>query len=71
MQTVVLILQIVISILLVGLISIQGKGGGLGSAFGAGYSSFSKRRGIEKFVFQFTILITALFLVVSILNLAR
>jgi preprotein translocase subunit SecG len=69
MQTVLSVSQIIVSCLLILLISVQGKGGGLGSAFGAGYASFSKRRGIEKFVFYVTIGTTIIFLVLSVTNL--
>lgn len=69
MQTAIIIIQIIISIALIALISIQGRGGGLGSAFGAGYASFSKRRGIEKFVLYLTIAATTAFFLNSLANL--
>lgn len=69
MQTFLSIIQIIVSLALIGLVAIQGKGGGLGSAFGAGYAGFSKRRGIEKFVFYLTIGAASLFLILSIINL--
>ncbi|OGK55568.1 preprotein translocase subunit SecG [Candidatus Roizmanbacteria bacterium RIFCSPLOWO2_01_FULL_45_11] len=69
MSTIGIILQIIVSISLIGLIAIQGKGGGLGSSFGGSITTFSKRRGVEKFVFQLTIGMTVLFLVLSIINL--
>lgn len=69
MSTIGIILQITVSIVLIGLIAIQGKGGGLGSSFGGSITTFSKRRGVEKFVFQMTIGMTVLFLVLSIINL--
>lgn len=70
MEQVLLLFQIIISIALVALVSIQGKGGGLGSAFGASYATYSKRRGVEKFVYQLTIVVVILFLIISIANLA-
>lgn len=69
MQTFLSITQIIVAIALIALIAIQGKGGGLGSAFGAGYAAFSKRRGIEKFVFNATIVFSILFLILSVTNL--
>ena len=69
MQTTLSIIQISISVVLIALIAIQGKGGGLGSAFGAGYAAFSRRRGIEKFVFYLTIGCAVLFLILSVINL--
>lgn len=61
--------QIIVAISLIALIAIQGKGGGLGSAFGANYAAFSKRRGFEKFVFSLTIGCACLFFVLSVVNL--
>jgi preprotein translocase subunit SecG len=69
MDIIFLVFQIVVAIALILLISIQGKGGGLGSAFGANYAAFSKRRGVEKMVFNSTILLVILFFVTSVLNL--
>ena len=69
MQTFLSIAQILVSILLIALIAVQGKGGGLGSAFGANYAAFSKRRGFEKFVFSLTIGCACLFFVLSVINL--
>ena len=64
-----IILQIILSVLLIALVSIQGKGGGLGSAFGSSAGAFHERRGVEKFVFQLTIAISVLFLITSVANL--
>lgn len=48
--------MILVSILLVGVILLQAKGGGLGSAFGGDNTSIQRtRRGFEKLLFQFTI----------------
>ena len=69
MSNILTILQIIISIGLITLISIQGKGGGLGSSFGGTTGAFHERRGVEKFVFQFTIVLSVLFLMTSIANL--
>ena len=69
MQNTLIAIQIIISITLIALVSIQGKGGGLGSAFGSSSGAFHERRGVEKFVFQSTIVLSALFLITSILNL--
>lgn len=52
------ILQIVISILLVGAILIQAKGKGLSSGVGNVFSMYRARRGVERFVFVFTIVLS-------------
>lgn len=69
MQTFLSIAQIIVAVSLTALIAIQGKGGGLGSAFGANYAAFSKRRGFEKFVFYLTIGCACLFFILSVTNL--
>lgn len=57
-------IQIFFSILLVVLILIQGKSGGLSSSVGNSISTYRSRRGIEKTVFYLTI-ISALVLVLN------
>ncbi len=68
MKPVLLILQVVVSISLIGLILLQNSKGGLGSAFG-GAEGFRTRRGAEKIVFTTTIVVAVLFLATSIANL--
>ena len=59
--------QIVISVLLVVVILMQVRGQGA-SLFGSAEGSFRTRRGIEKTLFQFTIGLVAVFIIVSILS---
>lgn len=62
------ILQMIVSVVLIGLILIQARGTGFGrSGFGGG-GSFT-RRGLEKLIFRSTFVFVALFLVISILQL--
>ena len=58
--------QILISILLIAsiLLQVRGQGGGL---FGSAQGSYRVRRGVEKLLFQFTIVLTVLFLIISLL----
>ncbi len=63
MNQVVLIVQIIISLLLIGAIVIQVKGGGLSRGIMSG-NSFS-RRGFERLVFRATFVLCAVFLVIS------
>ncbi|MCY3720103.1 MAG: preprotein translocase subunit SecG [Anaerolineaceae bacterium] len=62
------IAAVIISILLIVLILLQVKGGGLGSLLGgdAGGGIARTRRGLEKTLFQITIIIAVLFLAISI-----
>ena len=62
------IIQLVLSLLLIGLVLIQSKGIGLSGAFGGGGEVYFARRGAEKALFIFTVLLAMLFIVVSTLN---
>ena len=61
------IAQILVSLVIVIIILSQVKEGG-GGLFGSGQSSVRTRRGLEKTLFQFTIFLGGLFLLVSILS---
>lgn len=68
MITIVLtIVQIVVSIIIIGLILLQAKGVGLGNTamFGGGGEFYSSKRGIEKGVFVATIVLIAVFAAIS------
>ena len=64
------IIQIILSIVVIVFILLQVRGAGLGSAFGAssGGSVFKTRRGVERLVFNITIVFVILFAAVSILG---
>jgi protein translocase SecG subunit len=65
MKQALLIIQIVVSIILIGLILIQAKGTGFGRVGGTSFT----RRGLEKLVFRLTFVIAFIFLGVSMLQL--
>jgi len=65
-NTILAIGQIVVSIGLMAAILLQARGAGLGSAFGGDSSVYRSRRGIEKTLFQFTVALTVLFVIFSI-----
>ena len=69
MKNFLLILNIVLSVLIVVFILIQGRGAGLGSAWGGGGEMFQTRRGIEKITLWLTTIFIIIFLVVSLINL--
>ncbi len=69
MKNVLLIANIVLSVIIVVLILVQGRGAGLGSAWGGGGEFFQTRRGIEKITLQLTVAAIILFFVVSLVNL--
>ncbi|NIT60278.1 MAG: preprotein translocase subunit SecG [Aliifodinibius sp.] len=60
------IIQIIISVSLIALILMQGKSGGLGSIFGGDGGVYKTRRGVEKLLFQATIVLAVAFFVISI-----
>lgn len=62
--------QLILSLLLIIGIVLQNRGASLGGAFGGDNfaSTFYKRRGAEKFLFQATIVLAVLFVVTAILG---
>lgn len=69
MKSFLLIINIILSILIVIFILIQGKGAGLGSAWGGGGEFFQTRRGIEKATLRLTLVLIILFFIISVVNL--
>jgi len=68
-QTYFNVAQIIVAIVLIVVILLQVRGGGLGGIFGQPDSTFRTRRGLEKALFQFTIALVVLFVALSILSL--
>ncbi len=66
MDTAILIVQLLVSVLLVLIILAQVKEGS-GGLFGSAQSTVRTRRGVEKTLFQFTIALSVIFLVISII----
>jgi preprotein translocase subunit SecG len=69
MQTYFSIAQIVLSIAVILAILLQVRGGGLGGIFGQSSTVFRTKRGVEKTLFQLTIILVVLFIVISIVML--
>ncbi|MBV8694955.1 MAG: preprotein translocase subunit SecG [Chloroflexi bacterium] len=67
---VVRIIQIILSIAVISFILMQARGAGLGSAFGGSSagSVFKTRRGVERLIFNITIVFVILFAVISIIG---
>jgi len=62
--------QIVLSVSLVAVLLMQGKGGGgMGGIFGQSDGVFRTRRGTEKLLFQITIILVVLLVVISLVML--
>ncbi len=69
MQTYFSVAQIVLSIALILVILLQVRGGGLGGIFGQPSSVYRTKRGVEKTLFQLTIVLVVLFITISIVML--
>jgi preprotein translocase subunit SecG len=63
------IVQILISIALIIVLTLQAKGSGFGSALGGQTSSvFRTRRGVERTLFNLTIVLAVAFIAISLLS---
>lgn len=69
MKNFILILNIIFSILIVIFILLQGRGAGLGSAWGGGGEQFQTRRGVEKLILWLTSISIFIFFILSLINL--
>ena len=69
MRTYFSVAQIVLSIALILAILFQVRGGGLGGIFGQASTVFRTKRGVEKTLFQLTIVLVVLFIIISIVML--
>ena len=69
MQATFNVIQIVLSVALVMVILLQVKGGGLGGIFGQADTVFRTKRGLERRLFQLTIILIVLFIIFSIVTL--
>lgn len=67
-MTIFQIIQIIISVLLIGAILLQARGTGLGSTFGGGGEVYRTKRGFEKLLFTTTIGLVILFVLTSLAN---
>jgi preprotein translocase subunit SecG len=61
-----IIAQIVVAVALIAVVLMQVKGGGLGGIFGQSDGVYRTRRGVEKSLFQLTVVLAILFIIISI-----
>jgi preprotein translocase subunit SecG len=69
MQTYLNVAQIILSIAVILVILLQVRGGGLGGIFGQPDSVYRTKRGVEKTLFQLTIALVVLFIIISVIAL--
>ncbi|OLB53590.1 MAG: preprotein translocase subunit SecG, partial [Ktedonobacter sp. 13_2_20CM_2_56_8] len=64
------VVQIILSITVIIFILLQARGAGLGSAFGGSSagSVFKTRRGVERLIFNLTVVFVILFALVSLIS---
>ncbi len=69
MKEVIIIVNIILSVVIVIFILMQGRGAGLGSAWGGGGETFQTRRGVEVVIMRLTVVFIAIFFCISVLAL--
>lgn len=69
MQTYIDVAVIIIAIALTLAILFQVRGGGLGGIFGQAEAVYRTKRGVEKTLFQLTIVLAILFIIISVVAL--
>lgn len=69
MDSILLTASIVVSVLIILLTLFQGKGGGMGSAWGGAGGSFQTRRGLDKWLLRITALLVGIFFIISVIKL--
>jgi preprotein translocase subunit SecG len=66
LTTYLLIAQIIVAAALIAVVTLQVRGGGLGGIFGQPESVYRTRRGVEKSLFQFTVVLSIIFVVLCV-----
>jgi preprotein translocase subunit SecG len=69
METYLYVAQIVVAVALILIALLQVRGGGLGGIFGQADTVYRTKRGVEKTLFQLTIALVIIFVVLSIISL--
>lgn len=69
METYLYVAQIIVAIALILVSLLQVRGGGLGGIFGQADTVFRTKRGVERTLFQLTIALVVIFVVLSIVSL--
>ena len=69
METYLYVAQIVVAVSLTLIVLLQVRGGGLGGIFGQADTVYRTKRGVEKTLFQLTIALVIIFVILSIVSL--
>ena len=70
MNTYLYIVQMFVSIVLIGVLLLQARGSGFSATFSSDSSIYRTRRGVEKTLFNVTIALAIVFVIVSIVSVA-
>lgn len=62
------VVQIILSIVLILVVLLQAKGSGFSGAFASDSSAYRSRRGVERTLYNFTIVLAVLFVLISVLS---
>lgn len=68
MQTIFFIAQIIVALVLTGLILVQTQNSGAGSMFGNDTTVYRTKRGLEKTMYQATIVLSVVFFVLAMVS---
>ena len=66
METYLYIAQIIVAVVLIIATMLQVRGGGLGGIFGTQTGMYRTKRGIEKTLFQLTIVLVVIFIIITV-----
>ncbi len=66
MKTALSVLQLVLAVLMIVVVLLQQKGSGLGAAFGGSNSVYTTRRGLDRTLFQATIVLSVVFFATAV-----
>jgi len=69
METYLYAAQLVVAVALILIVLLQTRGGGLGGIFGQADTVYRTKRGVEKTLFQLTIALAIIFIVLSVVSL--
>lgn len=69
METYLYIAQIVVALALILIALLQVRGGGLGGIFGQADTVYRTKRGVEKTLFQLTIALAVIFIILAVVSL--
>ena len=67
MEFILFIALVLVSVGLIAAILLQSRGSGLGATFGGESSVYRSRRGVEARLYQFTLILAVIFIIVSLI----